>query len=246
MKRMFSLLLALVLCLAPLASARAGNDYASLESAEILRRGNRGDGVMTLQKRLAALGYLEGAADGVFGADTEAAVSAFQVKNGFCGTTGCSGTATLFTQAVLFGDDNLAADAEGHINNIADGLYGLRSVIVDTRGGTMTSSFKFTNEGEKPIEAVCVIYWLADANNRVVSINGRNYMSCVLHGLNLEPNASTGITAALPATQKELQRASSLRFIIAEIAYVNGAVFVDYDATLSPYESDYYLAAEWH
>ena len=54
------------------------------------------------------------------------------------------------------------------------------------------------------------------------------------------------IATDIPATDKELQRASSLRFIVAEISYVSGAVYVDYDASLAPYDGDYYLAAQWN
>ena len=182
----------------------------------------------------------------MFGADTADALSAFQIRNGFGGLPGYSGVATLFTQAVLLGDENLPADAEGSITNLADGLYGLRGLDVRSRGGKLTSTFKFTNEGEKPIEAVCVIYWMADANQRIVNIHGENYISNVVYGLNLQPNATISIATDIPATDKELQRASSLRFIVAEISYVSGAVYVDYDASLAPYDGDYYLAAQWN
>ena len=45
---------------------------------KILRTGSRGDAVKVLQERLSALGYGCGAADGVFGRRTRAAVRAFQ------------------------------------------------------------------------------------------------------------------------------------------------------------------------
>lgn len=246
MKRLASLLLALALCLLPLTTALAGDNYAGLAGGAVLRRGNRGEAVEKLQKALIRLGYLSGTADGVFGADTEEALALFQRKNGFGGHAGYSGVATLFTQAVLLGDENLPADAEGSITNLADGLYGLRGLDVRSQGGKLTSTFKFTNEGEKPIEAVCVIYWMADANQRIVNIHGENYISNVVYGLNLQPNATISIATDIPATDKELQRASSLRFIVAEISYVSGAVYVDYDASLAPYDGDYYLAAQWN
>jgi peptidoglycan hydrolase-like protein with peptidoglycan-binding domain len=44
--------------------------------------GSRGSDVILLQQRLTALGYNAGAADGVFGRTTAAAVSAFQKAKG--------------------------------------------------------------------------------------------------------------------------------------------------------------------
>jgi putative chitinase len=48
-----------------------------------LREGSQGDDVRKLQERLKQLGFPPGAADGVFGAGTEAAVLAFQKSKGF-------------------------------------------------------------------------------------------------------------------------------------------------------------------
>lgn len=51
---------------------------AETEAAGPLARGDRGAAVEELQERLAELGYLSGADDGVYGAQTEEAVRAFQ------------------------------------------------------------------------------------------------------------------------------------------------------------------------
>lgn len=48
----------------------------------MLRNGSSGDDVVQLQKRLAAAGFDPGAADGIFGAKTEAALKAFQKSVG--------------------------------------------------------------------------------------------------------------------------------------------------------------------
>jgi hypothetical protein len=47
-------------------------------SGEILKRGSRGPAVVTLQKKLTALGYNTKGYDGIFGANTETAVRNFQ------------------------------------------------------------------------------------------------------------------------------------------------------------------------
>lgn len=59
----------------------------------ILRRGARGEAVQGLQNRLRAIGVYDGEIDGVFGAGTEAAVKAAQVKFGL-GVDGVVGSAT--------------------------------------------------------------------------------------------------------------------------------------------------------
>ena len=63
--------------------------------------GDRSWQVLLIQSRLAELGYLSAdGADGVFGASTSSAVSAFQVNSGLMGT----GVATTETQLRLFAD----------------------------------------------------------------------------------------------------------------------------------------------
>jgi peptidoglycan hydrolase-like protein with peptidoglycan-binding domain len=54
----------------------------ALPASGTLRRGDHGSAVETLQKALVALGFAPGRPDGVFGANTEAAVVDFQRSNG--------------------------------------------------------------------------------------------------------------------------------------------------------------------
>jgi len=61
--------------------------------AAVLKRGSRGDEVVTLQKKLKQWGYYDGSVDGVFGAGTEKAVQYFQRKNGLT-ADGIVGTKT--------------------------------------------------------------------------------------------------------------------------------------------------------
>ena len=65
--------------------------------AAVLKRGSRGDEVVTLQKKLKQWGYYDGAVDGVFGAGTEKAVQYFQRKNGLTadGVVGAKTAAAL-------------------------------------------------------------------------------------------------------------------------------------------------------
>lgn len=74
-----------------------------------LKLNDRTNAVFSLQTRLIELGYLTGeeiAADGIYGADTSIAVSAFQAKVGIIAT----GNADVATQEKLFAEDAPAAD----------------------------------------------------------------------------------------------------------------------------------------
>lgn len=61
--------------------------------SSVLRRGSTGSAVRQLQGNLIYLGYLNGSADGVFGAKTEAAVRLYQARNSL-GTDGQAGSIT--------------------------------------------------------------------------------------------------------------------------------------------------------
>ena len=66
-------------CLALALVFLAGTAYAA---SPLLRRGSRGAEVKQLQGNLIYLGYLNDAADGIFGAKTETAVRRYQSRNG--------------------------------------------------------------------------------------------------------------------------------------------------------------------
>jgi len=71
---------------------RASSLAASI--GETLEEGSEGSAVRALQRKLIALGYLSGSADGDFGAATKAAVIEFQKNNGLT-ADGKAGTSTL-------------------------------------------------------------------------------------------------------------------------------------------------------
>ena len=244
MKRFIAALLAILLCLCRLTPALAGNDYDGLIERDILKRGAKGIGVTELQNALIKMGYMDGPSDGFYGPGTEDALAAFQRRNGFSGLPGYAGVATLFTQAVLFGDRSLSADAGAAIVSSAGGQYSLKNRGARTLG-QLSSQLTFYNEDLHTVEALCLIYWLTDSRNRVVSINSKDYYTLLLYDINVPPGGVIDINAAPPATEKELARSCSLRFIVAEIAYSNGSVYVDYNAALAPYESDFFEAARW-
>ena len=71
LRRLGAVLVLLLVVLLPLAA-----------DAAVLKKGSKGDEVVTLQKKLKQWGYYSGAVDGVFGSGTEKAVKYFQQKNG--------------------------------------------------------------------------------------------------------------------------------------------------------------------
>ncbi|MGN1369989.1 MAG: peptidoglycan-binding protein [Aristaeellaceae bacterium] len=71
-----------------------GTNTATPTASTTLKNGSSGDDVRRMQQRLKELGYLTGSADGDFGDATEAAVKAFQARNGLT-VDGKAGTATL-------------------------------------------------------------------------------------------------------------------------------------------------------
>ena len=82
LRRLGAVLAVMLVVLLPLAA-----------DAAAMKKGCRGDEVVTLQKKLKQWGYYDGAVDGVFGSGTEKAVQYFQRKNGLT-ADGIVGTKT--------------------------------------------------------------------------------------------------------------------------------------------------------
>ena len=96
--------------------------------AAALKRGSRGDEVVTLQKKLKQWGYYDGAVDGIFGAVTEKAVQYFQRKNGLTadGVVGAKTAAalgmTLSSGSASTGGSDTASDRS--VRLLAACIYG--------------------------------------------------------------------------------------------------------------------------
>ncbi len=107
LRRLGAVLIVLLVVLLPLAA-----------DAAVLKKGSKGDDVVTLQKKLKQWGYYDGAVDGIFGSGTQKAVEYFQRKNGLTadGIVGSKTAAALgmnlsgnnsTTQANSFSDRNM-------------------------------------------------------------------------------------------------------------------------------------------
>ena len=84
--------------------APATEDETPAVSYNTLEVGSRGDDVQKLQERLIQLGYLDGAADGIFGNMTKEAISAAQEK----GNMEATGIADADFQTYIFSDGAVA------------------------------------------------------------------------------------------------------------------------------------------
>ena len=94
--------------------------------AAALKRGSRGDEVVTLQKKLKQWGYYDGAVDGIFGAVTEKAVQYFQRKNGLT-ADGVVGTKTAALGMTLSGSGQTAQvdnSSDRSVRLLAACIYG--------------------------------------------------------------------------------------------------------------------------
>ena len=89
-----------------------------------LESGSEGEAVRALQKRLSALGYLSGSADGSYGEKTRAAVIAFQSNSGLK-VDGIAGTGTLnaiYSQnALKAGQSGTGSGSEGGSGTLQEG-----------------------------------------------------------------------------------------------------------------------------
>lgn len=80
------------------------------QAATVLEVGSRGDDVVKVQKRLIQYDYLDGTADGKFGADTLAAVKLFQRSNGLT-VDGKVGPATAAALGVTLSGSSSASSS---------------------------------------------------------------------------------------------------------------------------------------
>ena len=212
-----------------------------------LKRGDEGSEVRNIQNMLIDLGYLNDRADGVFGVNTKAAIEAFQRNNGIHGDANAYGVATTMTQAVLFSDVARSADQSPQLRRwtIEGNPYNVKNDDeIITEDGAMVLRFRLENlNPTQPVMALAMRWWLLDEDDDII-YNGTNgwtvMQSCMFNNKSF---AGAGeietITWEIPE-EFDLDRASKLRWWIAELVYENGEVYMNYDASASP---DYSIAA---
>ena len=116
------------------------SDYAELQRGD--RDGDDSANIITLQNKLIELGYLRDNADGVFGANTESAVAAFQRSNGLTE----SGVADAATLRLLYSGEELvtainSSDPQSITYRVQDKLaiWGFLTDAPDGVAGSQTS-----------------------------------------------------------------------------------------------------------
>ena len=127
-KRKAALMLVLVLVLSALMQSTA--------LAEALRVGSRGEAVEQLQTKLKRWGYYTGTVDGIFGAQTKAAVEYFQRRNGLA-VDGIVGDETAKALGLTLSGSTNAGNSEGSgsSSDASGNLYLLaRLVYGEARG----------------------------------------------------------------------------------------------------------------
>ena len=247
MKRFVAMLAVLTIILSMMSGAYAtGFNYSALKGSDILRNGVSGSDVKRLQQALIDWGYLpKGSADGAYGDKTEAAVKEFQRKNGFAGVVGYAGVATIYTQAALYGYDAYDAYSPYRLTNSASGDYGVRDCNLKY-STSLDASFSFINrDPSKTVEAICVYWWMADSNNNLVKIDGYHYWMSRRYDWSLGPGQSKTVSCSFDPTSKELNKACSLRFIVGEIVYTTGEVYITFNASKEPYRNANYIVGTW-
>ena len=132
-----ALLLAALFAAMPLCALPHGGVPTAIVQAveQTLRRGSRGEAVKTVQQKLIRWGYLNGKADGIFGAATEKAVRYFQRKNGLQ-EDGIVGSATFEALGMRASGGTTAGGADSYTNE--DTYLLARCIYGEARGEPYT------------------------------------------------------------------------------------------------------------
>ena len=147
--------------------------------AAVLKQGNTGSNVKTMQRKLKNWGYYSGSIDGIFGKQTKSAVIYFQKRNGLV-ADGIVGPKTLSALGMtISGATNSSSYSDADVNLLARLIYG------EARGESYV--------GQVAVGAVVM--------NRIKSSSFPNTMSGVIYQkyaftavadgqINLTPNAT--------------------------------------------------------
>lgn len=186
--KMFAIVLMLVCFGVSMGTIVPISQTSQIVYAQVIKQGNRGETVKTIQRKLKNWGYYKGAVDGIFGSQTREAVKNFQRKNGLT-ADGIVGKKTLSALGMSSSSSQSSSSgySDADINLLAKLIYG------EARGETYV--------GQVAVGAVVM--------NRIKSPFFPNTMSGVIYQryaftavddgqINLTPNA-TARKAALDA-----------------------------------------------
>ena len=192
MKKIFKMVavVLMVLTVGVCAGYMAMPPKADTAYAAVIKQGNTGATVRTIQKKLKNWGYYNGAVDGIFGSKTKEAVKYFQRKNGLV-ADGIVGNKTLAALGMSTTDESSSGATSNYSD--ADVMLLARLIYGEARGESYV--------GQVAVGAVVL--------NRIKSASFPNTMSGVIYQsyaftavadgqINLTPNA-TAKKAALDA-----------------------------------------------
>ena len=164
------------------------------QAAVVLDIGSRGENVRKVQQRLIQWGYMTGSADGVYGAQTQAAVKQFQRKYGLT-ADGRVGPATAAKMGITLTSSGSGASSSATTASIVSSDHRLLSKLVyaEARGEPY--------KGQVAVAAVVLNRVKSSSFPNTISgvIYQKGAFSCVTEGqINLTPD-DTAIRAARDA-----------------------------------------------
>jgi peptidoglycan hydrolase-like protein with peptidoglycan-binding domain len=136
------------------ASSSPVNLFAAnrIGGSRVLRRGDRGEDVKTLQRRLRDLGYYFGDLDGIYGFDTQDAVTRFQIDRGLF-PDGIAGSETLaalgLSELIESGDRRYVVVVPGDNNTLTEvRRYVSNPSLQGSRRGNFVNAGQFDNRND--------------------------------------------------------------------------------------------------
>ncbi|MBR2823827.1 MAG: peptidoglycan-binding protein [Clostridia bacterium] len=226
-------------------AAKASSMAAS--TGETLERGSEGEAVRALQRRLKELGYLSGTVDGSYGIATEAAVIAFQQRNGLT-PDGKAGTATLgrlySSEAIKNGGSPVSIGASAAPESGASAAVGQNTAGISSTGYV---TLERDSAGEDVRRLQTELKRLGYYNGNVDGRYGEGTVAAVM-AYQLRNNLTVDGKAG-PATQRSLYRSGNqvaysalrvgeegtavrnLQYTLYELGYYTGKVDGTYGET---------------
>ena len=199
-----------------------------------LHEGSIGEDVVKLQNALNALGYYDGTVDGEYGSVTSKAVEAFCKKNGVSGERKQFDTATMFIQALLYGDKAIGIHDESWEDSINGvGKFAANSLTLKHNGsngsGDSQIQYQFINHASLPVEALRIIYWFEDRDGNIVKSNGNPYTCRYFYDMSIKHMSNKMFSWEIDINPEENKDIYMMKAFVAEIGYDSGNVYITYD-----------------
>ena len=127
-----------------------------------------------------------------------------------------------------------------HVPNNSSGEYWVSNSNGYTSGSNVTVSFDFVNRDSKPVEAICIYYWLSDRKNYLLESDRTDYWFQWYYGMSIPFGQKKSTSITLPVSSKAWKKLDAVHCIVGEIAYTDGTVVITMNAAKEPYENRNY------